>query len=64
MNKQITLSDGSKEWYQNGLLHRDNDLPARIYPGGEQQWYQQWYQNGTKMVKLLSVIKWAFLSKF
>ena len=50
MNKQITLSDGSKEWYQNGLLHRDNDLPARIYPGGEQQWYQQWYQNG-KIVK-------------
>ena len=31
-------------WYKNGLLHRDNDLPAIIYDSGT----QIWCQNGKK----------------
>jgi hypothetical protein len=31
---------GNQEWYQNGLLHRDNDLPAIIYEDGGQKWYK------------------------
>jgi hypothetical protein len=26
-------------WYANGLLHRDNDLPAIIYPSGKKESY-------------------------
>src|ERR1700722_5431120 len=33
-------SDGTKEWYQNGNLHRDNDQPAIICPNGDREWYQ------------------------
>ena len=32
--------DGSKEWYVNGKLHRDNDLPACIYPNKKKEWYR------------------------
>ena len=31
-------------WFKNGKRHRDNDLPAVIYPSGT----QYWYQNGLK----------------
>ena len=31
---------GNQYWYKNGHLHRDNDLPASIYPDGSQFWYQ------------------------
>ena len=27
-------------WFQNGKLHRDNDLPAVVYANGDQIWYQ------------------------
>lgn len=27
-----------KEWYNMGVLHRDNDLPAVIYKNGPQKW--------------------------
>ena len=36
-------SDGSKEWYQNGKLHR-LDGPAIEYSDG----YTYWYQNGKR----------------
>ena len=52
---------GSKRWYQNGELHRE-DGPAVIYADGSEAWYQnnklhriggtlangykEWYQNG------------------
>ena len=32
--------DGIQIWYQNGLKHRDNDLPAVIDSFGTQIWYQ------------------------
>ncbi len=35
---------GTKLYYKNGLLHRDNDLPAIIEANGT----KQWYQNGLK----------------
>ena len=34
--------DGTKEWYKNGLLHRDEDLPAIEYAGG----YKSWWKDG------------------
>jgi len=40
MNETITYPNGTKIWYQNGELHRDNDLPAVTYPNGTKQWYQ------------------------
>lgn len=35
----IIWSDGRKEWYDNGYLHRDNDLPA-IVNGNHKEWCQ------------------------
>lgn len=32
-----------EEWYQNGKLHRDDDLPAVVENDGEKK---KWYQNG------------------
>ena len=31
---------GTKRWYKNDLLHRDNDLPAIEYASGDKFWYQ------------------------
>ena len=33
-----TLPDGTKEWYLNGKLHRE-DGPAVEYSDGSKQWY-------------------------
>jgi hypothetical protein len=33
-------SEGLKYWYKNGMHHRDNGLPATIYPNGERIWYK------------------------
>ncbi len=33
-------SDGSKFWYQDGKLHRDNDLPAVEWADGSRSWYK------------------------
>lgn len=40
----LIFKHGVQYWYQNGYLHRDNDLPAIIYPNG----IQEWYQNGKR----------------
>jgi len=40
LQEYLELSDGSQTWYQNGLLHRDNDLPAIIRKNGSLFWYQ------------------------
>ncbi len=34
------IDGGDQEWYQNGQLHRDNDLPAVILTNGTQKWYK------------------------
>ena len=34
------LYNGSKEWYINGKLQRENDLPAIEYLSGAKQWYK------------------------
>ena len=36
----ITNKDGTKFWYKNGEIHRDNDLPAIEYSGGTKAWYK------------------------
>ena len=32
--------NGTQEWYKNGEIHRDNDLPAVIRANGTQKWYK------------------------
>jgi len=27
-NRHVEFKDNNEYWYQNGILHRDNDLPA------------------------------------
>ena len=36
----VITPDGTQTWYQNNLIHRDNDLPAIIYSYGRQVWFQ------------------------
>jgi len=35
----FTCYDGTLEWYKNGVLHRDADLPAVILLDGTRKWY-------------------------
>jgi hypothetical protein len=32
--------NGDKVWYKNGVIHRDNGLPAVIFSNGLRMWYQ------------------------
>ena len=41
-NNPIIDEFGTKRWYQNGKLHRNNDQPAIIESNGKQWWYQKW----------------------
>jgi hypothetical protein len=36
----------SKEWYKNGLRHRDFDKPAFIDSNDHKIWHKIWYKNG------------------
>jgi hypothetical protein len=45
--------DGTKEWYQNGLRHREDDKPAFEGMIGHKRWYwpgvnveKAWYRHG------------------
>ena len=58
----ILLKDGTKEWYKNGILDRDNDLPAIECTYGLKKWYKNgqlhiiessdgskfWYKDGER----------------
>jgi hypothetical protein len=35
------ILNGDKMWIRNGVLHRDNDLPAVIKADGTQKWYRE-----------------------
>jgi hypothetical protein len=39
----VIRGDGTKVWYKNDLIHRDND-PAVVYPDGR----EEWWTNGVK----------------
>lgn len=39
--------DGSITWRKNGLLHRENDLPAVIRPDGTRMWYRRGMRHRT-----------------
>ena len=39
ISSMIINAYGDQEWYQNGKLHRDGDLPAYIGADGTQMWY-------------------------
>jgi len=41
-------SNGAKNWYKNGLQHRDNNLPAVERPNGEKSWYQNGIRQETE----------------
>ena len=41
----MICSDGSKYWFKNGRLHRDNDLPA-VIDKQESYCQKRWYVNG------------------
>jgi Ring finger domain len=33
-------TDGTRRWYKNGQLHRDDDLPAWVWADGSKQWWK------------------------
>lgn len=35
----ITYTDGSQEWWVEGVRHRDNDQPAAVYADGTKEWW-------------------------
>jgi len=39
-NYQAISFDGTKRWFKNGKLHRDNDKPAVIWSDGEKNWHK------------------------
>ena len=39
-NNPIIEEEGTKRWYYNGQLHRDNDQPAVIKSDGTQIWWK------------------------
>ena len=52
---------GNTEYYKNGVLHRDGDLPAVISARGDLEYYKNgkrhrdngvcsWYKNGVHLV--------------
>ncbi len=51
-DKIIINSHGTKFWYQDGLLHRDNG-PAVVYPNSK---YKAWWYEGEKLVITSEVI--------
>jgi len=48
----MIYDNGTKYWYKDGLLHRDNNLPAIIYSDGDCGYYKNenryWFINGTE----------------
>ncbi len=38
-------SNGTKRWYKDGKLHRDNDLPAIVYHTGSKLWYKNGFRH-------------------
>jgi hypothetical protein len=42
----VKSKNGTKEWWVNGILHRDNGLPALEYFNG----YKEWWVNGEFMI--------------
>ena len=45
-SKSFVGGDGTKSWYQNGLLHR-TDGPAIEHANGN----KHWYQNGKELTE-------------
>jgi len=39
MKNGLVIEEGTRRWYQNGFLHRE-DGPALEYVGGDRFWYQ------------------------
>jgi hypothetical protein len=40
MRIEVKEFEDRKEWYLNGVLHRDYDLPAVVYNDGTKKWYK------------------------
>ena len=37
----LYLQKGSKYWYQEGKIHRENDKPAATFSDGTKIWYKE-----------------------
>src|SRR3990167_3422820 len=37
---EYKIINGTQKWRKNGLLHRENDLPACIWANGMNEWYK------------------------
>ena len=48
--------DGSLRWYKNGVLHRDNDLPAVIHANFNKEW---WFEGKQHRENDLPAIEWS-----
>jgi len=59
----IFNNNGTKFWYKDGLIHRDNNLPARIWSDGSYSFYkngkQYWFINN-KEYYYMNTIKEKF----
>ena len=46
--------DGSRVWYKNGVYHRDDDKPARIYATGTLVWFKngQIHRDGDRPARI------------
>ena len=40
VNIMIEYPNGNKFWFKNGIIHRDNDLPAVEFAIGTKEWYK------------------------
>ena len=52
---------GNFEWYKNGLLHRDGDLPAYISARGDLEYYQNGKRhrdNGPAVIRKNGTCSW------
>ena len=38
-NPSVIYPNGTKEWYYDNKLHRNNDLPAIEYANGDKEWW-------------------------
>jgi len=57
----LVWDDGAKYWYKDDKIHRDNNLPAVIYSGGDLKYYkngkQYWIINNKEYYNYEEVIK-------
>ena len=54
MSNPVIKDNGDQYWYQNDLIHRDNDLPAIVCANGN----KFWYKNGLMHQETIEEVNW------